>query len=503
MKETINYKKLATLLFVAIISIYNLIFLYQKPAAYLLCVLEIIILLAIFVCGREVDYFCCYLIFLCLSFEFAQFVREREIFNFRNLKILGVNMSIWAQLPLYIKFLFSKNLKINRPLKIGVGIFISLQLLSLVVGGFSVFVFNDNNTFALESVYKLFFSEFAFYGCFTFGLILGCFLSFGAKDGVQQLKNCLYLIIFGVCIQTIFSRIFSLYSWYGEFPMLLVSNVSFIFPLFLLLPLYDWKNFPKPLALLVLVTNILLVCYNANGKFYLYLFIVLFIYVIKLIKMAIGNKRYIPLIFLMACFCAVAVIAFVIFRDKYGLLSYKFDQALQLINIFDKDWFADMSDSPKTRIVEFICIGKELLKKPQYLLFGKGFLGTIKDYLGFFEGKIDNSLFSAAEFKIDAYYNMHESFNVIFLQNGVVGLALLVFVSIAGLFKRGRNVFVLIGTIWLLSNYGYSNCITAVGVCFLVIGWNDYFNKKQPNKIDSESRFNGLLNNSIKKTYNK
>jgi hypothetical protein len=134
--------------------------------------------------------------------------------------------------------------------------------------------------------------------------------------------------------------------------------------------------------------------------------------------------------------------------------------------------------SPKIRVIEIINITTEFLTKPIMLIFGKGIMGTITDYSGLLGTNFIDGSYSLHEWELGAYYNVHGTYSLLFLYNGVVGLGLYIFLVLK-IFKRLLiSPWFLIGGYWFIFSYGFSMTISSIGIVALFLAFTYKMNIK-------------------------
>lgn len=155
--------------------------------------------------------------------------------------------------------------------------------------------------------------------------------------------------------------------------------------------------------------------------------------------------------------------------------GFKIAQALNTINIFQKtnmsDWYLHMDDSPLYRIDELHNTIIEYIKKPGYMLFGKGIGGSIQHYTTLLSWD-ETHAFSEDQIRMSAYYNMHESLAVIFLQHGIVGLVFFVKIIYLIMKRLSKTPWAMMSLVWFFFYWNYSIALL-IGSVILVITLSD------------------------------
>jgi len=116
-------------------------------------------------------------------------------------------------------------------------------------------------------------------------------------------------------------------------------------------------------------------------------------------------------------------------------------------------------------------------KKTYYFIFGKGYVGTFKDYIGGFNMGYE-SAFSREEFINNIFYSPHDTLNVVLLPNGFVGLLSMVYFIRTLFLKASKSIWLVIGITWFIVFYEFSLTINVFGTTCLFLGFNDLSKKK-------------------------
>jgi hypothetical protein len=228
---------------------------------------------------------------------------------------------------------------------------------------------------------------------------------------------------------------------------------------------------------------------NASKNKLLYLFSLLNIALTILYGNTLGGKAWVIMVlsllyvaqsYIRKVYGVIITIAlsFVLVNmDAYNIANndsvsgVKYDEFISAINIFDPNWYASMSGSPKFRIDEFMNVFIEYQENPILALFGKGVGGWVSDHTSTF-GWLNEAAFDDSQYIKGQYYSLHESVNVIFLKFGIVGLMvfLFLFYKLIRVSLRSKNPHIFIGAIWLLFFVSYSYELMFFGVPCLMVG---------------------------------
>jgi hypothetical protein len=139
----------------------------------------------------------------------------------------------------------------------------------------------------------------------------------------------------------------------------------------------------------------------------------------------------------------------------------------QVISVLDFNWIFNpylLDASPQYRVIQFYNIVGNLIKNPQYLIFGKGFGGYFSDDLFYHYGASTDGGYSAKEVSSRKFVNPHSSVNEVLLRFGLMGVVIL-FITIKQISSsRNLNYFEkIIGITLLGTSLGFS-----IKLCYLV-----------------------------------
>lgn len=468
MSEKSDAKQLILLSAVfVLVSVVNSFCYSNRIIMYALISAEVVFLLLLLLQKKFSTYFCFYCGFLSLSLEFSEFVGS-DFYGLKTIKIAGVNLGVLLVIPLLASLLLSKKqFEYSSPyLRSFFVMFVFIICIAFFVGLFN-YITNDNGVRDLISL-KSFIDS-----AYPFLFVFGCYWCVYLMNGKgllhrQQLENGLYSIIVAVAITMLLSAALKNYGKYGGIDTLQVSSISMALPCALVVFIYKrirlWKRALISIAALVIL--VLSLKYNANGKSVLSIGITIFF--ILYILFFTRRSWFIAVVILLPF---LALLGFLIIHrlvSESFLLKLKFDQAMSTIAFWKPDWLKNMSASPRFRIEEFLTICNEYYFKPYALLFGKGFLGTTRDNLGYYLNAGTTS-FSEIELQTHLYFNMHESLNNLFLISGLFGLTFFFWFLLLGIKSSKESPWGVLGVFWFAFFIKYSVTISVFGItCFAI-----------------------------------
>ena len=441
------------------------------------------ILLCIFFLSKRdyANFLGIYMFALCFSLESSNYVGGEVFYSFKNTRILGLNLAVWVLLPLAVLVVLNFKVLLNRINRINRNLIRKTALYTFftVFMGIITYLANDNGFSSQSGSLTVLINTAYTYVLPFFEICIVSLIVYLDTERVGTIKRYLYAVIVADTIVFLACMIFRNYGNRGGLASLQVSEVSFLVACALVTIVYDdFQKFEKTLLTICGATVLVLsLIYNSSGK-------MIFVAILTPVAMLIIMKRKgMSLKTILGGILAIVAFIFVIawllpklIQDNQ-LLGIKFNQFTSFIT-FGPNWLNNMAESPKMRITEFMNIFSEYMKKPWYLLFGKGCCGTIKDNLGLFSN-LTSFAFSNWELVLGAYYSVHESLNTFFLSGGLFGLYVLF--STCGLIYREieKSPWLVIGMIWLLLFYTFHMSIAFYGIVALIVGINDLNEKKR------------------------
>ncbi|MEW6621773.1 MAG: hypothetical protein AB1420_01335 [Bacillota bacterium] len=442
-----------------------------------LAIVEVVLLLKCLISKKYIKYLCYFTIFLSTSMESSTFVGVDVFYGFKNFKIAGVNLG--AIFILLILIVLIANGSINKAFKISgnVSKFIKgallLTVLALFMGLFSLLI-NDNNVANyMTSITMFIYASYIFVFVAVEIIVIATIIERNGKD-TTEIKQALVAIIISLAVTMIMSLMFENYGNRGGLPSLQVSNLVML--LISAVIIHFYKDFVFKERMIIAFSSIVIfilgLIYNTNGK----MIIIAMVLPLIIIFMLFRNKKYKTalFIFFIGFFGILLTINLLIplLNASSPLFAIKLEQATSMLAFWESGWLHNMPDSPKIRIAQFLNVIYEYYEKPWFFLFGKGFMGTIKDHLQMF-GNINEFSYSAWELNHRVYYVMHETLNTLFLTNGFFGLIYFLMIFKIILKNFSKSPWLLVGGFWFVLFYSYSLTISIFGATAFIVGLYD------------------------------
>ena len=357
---------------------------------------------------------------------------------------------------------------------------IIINIIALIVGAITVMC-NDNGIMGLESVLREFVGMIysMLYMPFALFLIFGGILS-SKEPKLWKIGVSLQATFIAHVAQMLVSLVTHTYGYYGGVDTLLTSTLVFITPLMLLVPFFpDRVVYPKLMFVVAIVGTALGVFFNANGKMIIVTGIVAIVIVWKLLANRNALIKMLSvLLFIVMLFTLPAVIN--IFTSESIIFRSKFEDVLQLFEL-GEGWLNKLPESPRIRVEEYIDIAIEYLKKPWFLLTGKGYLGSIVDHTGYFSQiTIKEGAFQNSEWVNGTFFKLHEMAQPLIMY-GVMGIIYYFGLGKTALKRQRVSGWILVGVIWFFLLYGYSFTMSVFGLVMLYYGLCNHQDKAERN----------------------
>ncbi len=472
-----------TLIYVLVIALLNIIFYKNFFVSLFIVIIELTILLKHLLKRDIYKYFINYLIFTSLSLEQEFLVGTDQFYGFKNFRIGGINLAILALLPpvciILIKGIDFSQLK-KKYMFYKTFVIFSILTINGIFWGMLTLAVNDNGIQSFPNVISLFVNRSYFFVIVMGVLLILAYLYINDESRFKLIGDVLLYILISTAITMVFSLIFSYKGTYSNIETLLVPLASWMVPFLLIVPFYTNKKYKFTILLLGVIGTLLTIIYNATGKGLILVMIIPFIFFF----LSISKKKY-PIAFIMIIIAFLGILIIPNMLQDLAINSQltqnKSNEVMGLLKFWEPNWLKNMPTSPRYRVVEFIDICIEYIKKPYYLFFGKGYIGTFKDHiLGFNMGY--QSAFSYQEYVRNIFYAPHDAINNILLTNGLLGMmSFLYFIKLV--INNGKKSFWLIfGIYWVLIMYGFSITLSVFGITGLMFGLSEIYDKDEQMK---------------------
>lgn len=353
--------------------------------------------------------------------------------------------------------------KNNVELKKWLLLFLGSGLLSAFIG----YILNDNGI--QSGPYpKAILNETLNYG--TRILIIFSAIELVKKRYYELSLACIYILI-SIVLSTIFTTfVCGMTGWYSDFVIMLTPLAIGLTP-FLICFNKNYTGNILPLICGILIIVSTFVYPTAIGsKWYLIIsaavleFLLLYIHIKSIWTIGLIG---VCLLFLISNYAET--ILDLIGNDYVG---WKLSQAINLLNFASESgisgWYEGLDHSTLYRVDELHNIFIEYINKPMYSFLGKGFAGTTLHYTNLLAWETDPGAFPISQVKIGAYYGMHETFAVIFLRHGIVGIIVSLIIM-----KKLFNSLVytpwgMVALVWFFFYWAYGMSLTIGSIAMVL-----------------------------------
>ncbi len=341
------------------------------------------------------------------------------------------------------------------------------------LGAFSIFMsmlIDDNNIMETGNYPKLALVE-IFYFFTRFFVFLSAIEMVQIPDAKYKLEvTCWSILAITVVMCILNTFVFRITGWYDTYEIMLSPLVIAFTPCLLMFCYKDsLQNRTLSFVLsIIIIASTFIYPTCIGSKWY----IVIMLSIMGWLILLSGIKKFgwgvIAIFLVLIVIIANADLLLSVVGNDY--VSWKLRQTLNLISfkgVGESGSFYDGLDhSTLYRFDELHNTFIEFSNKPFFALIGKGFAGTIKHTTNILSWETDPGAFSDIQVKMNLFYEMHESFAVIFLRHGLVGVFFIIYV-VKNLFKRITNTpWAMIALLWFVFywSYGMSMIIGSVAM---------------------------------------
>lgn len=487
-KERTSYD--SELLIYALLScfftIVNSLFILNTRVSVAFAVLETLILLY-FLIFKNVDKFIlCFLLLISSVIEsniFAFGDSTKVIYSFVNLPIIHYYHLFFILLIAYIKFHFRGTQKGY----INIKSFSSKMLILFVIecGTTSItLLLNDNGVLTLDGLLRFVIIDCynTYWTCIVFAILWDCL----ARDHTfeSHFKAMLIGILSGASLASIFLVVMGNINIVNNEVINLISPLSLFFAPGLLICYFSERK--VGLLLLGGITSIIQMRYSLGlpGAWWLFLAAVVMVFIFRMFK---GIKRrmhvhqvimYISIIIIANTIIIYIASQGITIKLRNSYISYKLSTVFNLFT-FRQDfhrWYLGLGASIGVRLEELINILLEFAEKPWYLLFGKGYGGSVIKHWGINNWNIVGSTFPDMMIKNGVYMLFHTGTAELLINFGLFGLYLnfiVLKICIREIFRTDACGWIVIGAVWMITVlYSYrSMTIGLASLCYGVYLW--------------------------------
>ena len=460
------------------IALANIVFLRNQPVSMLIVALEVGVLLFHLAKLKMEHYLCWLLIFLGTSIEFTAFVSNdpnEVIYGFKTTRFLGMNLGLlFVILPFAVAAadtLLLKRRPFRSPRLERMTILLFTMMTVAIVCGLLNLAWNDNGIRHMPGYAGAFLGELylAAWPILLFGLVHYTLSRSRTKGRV--LERGLFALVFAVCTVPLIPALAGVTGSYGDFGYMLTPSSAMLTPFVALLPAYRPYRAHAKLAAFLFVCGVVvpMVFFGyVNGKLILVLLAMPTVF--GLIWWRNHPKARARAALALAGAALVAYVPLsMMWRSTGGLFEQKAKEAISVLTVWRPDYVATMGPSAQFRYFELVSVWEEYRSKPGQVVFGKGYMGSIRDHLGVFNVR-SVSAFPLEQFDNGTFYSLHEVTGYL-LKYGLLGLFVWFVVARAAWRHLGDNPWIVVGAYWYLLLIGYSLTLSVLGATALAYGF--------------------------------
>ena len=299
-------------------------------------------------------------------------------------------------------------------------------------------------------------------------IVLWCFLLNYSDDFVKTCYNLVYPLIMGTIISSLLSFfLFGFTTSYGAYEDIILQPDILYYGIILLLGFFFVKE--KALILLFSFTYILMNLSSTSGKGIIFIAFGLIAFAIMLYANHIypglllsKRRRY------RFFFAALVITIIVVLLPQITIEGNLFAQKLQDVTSLFSGSLEDVDRSPYIRLATLLNVIDNNISHPFYLLFGRGYGGYFTDALHLFDAvKLDGGAFSDEMISSGRFATAHDTFAVVPLLNGFVGLFFIFKVTWLYIKRIKINYLGFAAVVWLLFTFYYNTQYAITGIFFL------------------------------------
>lgn len=464
-------KKTKTLSFYIIIAILvgvvNVVFCDNKIVSYGIVAIQILWLAILLIQQKFAEFISMYIIFFSLCVEFSSLVGIQDLYNIKNIKLWGMNLGVWTAMSLVLIAVINvKRLgKIKKTCPMFSKFclwFLIMNLFAIAIGAINIAT-NNNGINRLGNPSRLFLEEMYSFLFIPWFVICALALTHCFEHWNEyKIPLALQAVVFGVVAQIIWAVLLSDYGTYGGVSVAVHTVVGIFIPIFVLFICYGKNYFCKEMTFLVAMIGVALnLLYGGSGKLVITIVLV-FLIAAVILSRNLTKKNLMILVLGFGLLSFLLPIAYVFLAYQWnGLIAWKIYQAQRLFS-FGSNWLHDLPDSPKVRVSELTNGVLEFLKKPYFLVAGKGFAGSVEDWSGMLAECDTLASFTEAEWNAGIFMNLHEVASYLLVYGGYGIWYLLKYMKLA-IKNYEHNIWFVFGAYWFILFFGYSFTIGIFG----------------------------------------
>lgn len=409
------------------------------------------------------------------SIEFSTFINngESRLYNISNSKILNFNLGVWEAIIIIIFNLLKTKLNIreynfNYRQYIILVLLILMFLVSTSISFVNYFIDSELSRFNISYLLGILYLQFWPLTCF----FLCLFYIKKYKNGLFILKLTILYTFLSVLISSLILNFLGFKGTYGDSIYYFSPTLIFIAPLILVIfkdPIFNISRKSAIVGFLLLILTPIIFFGLAGGK----------IIILSLLAIFLYNKDF-TIRKSIISILLIIILGLIIYNlmIENNLLKSKFEEITSLFNFISGNWYELLQPSTKFRVNEFINIFNHYKLFPIGIPFGFGVAAGAPDYIAGY-GLVADGSFPQTEYNFNYFISYHE-ISSFFIKYGLLGFFLIYTLVRYSIKFKEKSQFLIVGTIWFLLYWGYSQTLATIGACILAIGVMEIpnYNKK-------------------------
>lgn len=445
----------------------------SMPIGYAVIAIQAIALILILIYKPHLAIPC--LIFnLASNLEFSTFVNngDEQLYNLSNTKIAGANIGIYFLIISLLSFFlirskFKTRFKFSRPQVFITILFFIMYIQSLLLTIFD-YLSESSKTVNFEISYIIGVAYLQLWPI----ILLFTFMYYISKveNGLKILKYTVGYTMLSTLIACLILNALGFQGTYGASPYYLAPTIIFMAPFIILIfkdPFFELKPYSIYLKFVFLVVIPVLFLNLTGGKIILFL-IISIIFSLKNLKI----KYW----FFILIIISLAIFNFANISDDDVLMRSKLNELISLFDFFSGDWYDSLRASTKFRVDEFINIYQHYIAHPLHIFSGFGIAGGAPDYIRGY-GYLADGSFPEVEYANEYFISYHEISSFV-IKYGLTGLIVFSCLLMYTYKNLNRSQFLIVGMIWFLFFWGYSQTLAVIGAAILAIGIMEVHSEK-------------------------
>lgn len=293
--------------------------------------------------------------------------------------------------------------------------------------------------------------------------------------------HCASPLLCGCILATFTAFLFGVRTTYSVLEVPLSPDILFFAPILFVGLLYANKYKPYIIISLFLLLYLDSIAIGGKSVFFYVFIICTIVYMFfskKHVNLACKHTKKIRFV-LIALLLYIATMIPTILNNKDVLTGYKIYSAL---SIFSGE-FDDISNSPAVRIAEFCNILYNNRNDMLHLFFGNGYGGYFTDELNLLSGLDLSGGWSEEVISSGRYPTAHDTWSVVPLVNGIIGLFIIIYIAFYGIKEAPQNYLLLTVVPWLLLAF-YANPHASFIALFFLSGSTYMLPNKESGNIN-------------------